>query len=232
MGASPLTACLYFDRAHLEINRHSFRASGITICLYYPRSNQRASRERFSPSLSPRNLPSSWILLVPLSLSLSLLLSYSLSLSPSFVPRGLTKVLLGGYLEAPFYPRPGRFTLPRIKISARPRREILPTVSPLEARTGIVCTRRNGRAGTRGYTHRNGRLRLACMIRRVRARAKRRRSMNVPHYSLPEDVPRGNWRTCGESFVVSGEDGRVRLYGDRCWMLPRFSRYVWVTRRD
>ena len=122
----------------------------------------------------------------PLSLSLSL------SLSPSFVPRGLTKVLLGGYLEAPFYPRPGRFTLPRIKISARPRREILPTVSPLEARTGIVCTRRNGRAGTRGYTHRNGRLRLACMIRRVRARAKRRRSMNVPHYSLPEDVPRGN----------------------------------------
>lgn len=33
----PLTACLYFDRAHLEINRHSFRASGITICLYYPR---------------------------------------------------------------------------------------------------------------------------------------------------------------------------------------------------
>ena len=32
----PLTACLYFDRAHLEINRHSFRASGITICLYYP----------------------------------------------------------------------------------------------------------------------------------------------------------------------------------------------------
>lgn len=126
------------------------------------------------------------------SLSLSLLLSYSPSLSPSFVPRGLTKVLLGGYLEAPFYPRPGRFTLPRIKISARPRREILPTVSPLEARTGIVCTRRNGRAGTRGYTHRNGRLRLACMIRRVRARAKRRRSMNVPHYSLPEDVPRGN----------------------------------------
>ena len=185
MGASPLTACLYFDRAHLEINRHSFRASGITICLYYPRSNQRASRG-FSLSLSLRAISlrreSSWY---P-SLSLSL------SLSPSFVPRGLTKVLLGGYLEAPFYPRPGRFTLPRIKISARPRREILPTVSPLEARTGIVCTRRNGRAGTRGYTHRNGRLRLACMIRRVRARAKRRRSMNVPHYSLPEDVPRGN----------------------------------------
>lgn len=126
--------------------------------------DQRASRSfSFSLSLSLRRESSGYS---PLPL-------LSLSLSPSFVPRGLTKVLLGGYLEAPFYPRPGRFTLPRIKISARPRREILPTVSPLEARTGIVCTRRNGRAGTRGYTHRNGRLRLACMIRRVRARAKR-----------------------------------------------------------
>ena len=29
---------LYFDRAHLEINRHSFRGAGITIYLHYPRT--------------------------------------------------------------------------------------------------------------------------------------------------------------------------------------------------
>lgn len=35
-GVAGLTTRLYFDRAHLEINRHSFRAAGITIYLHYP----------------------------------------------------------------------------------------------------------------------------------------------------------------------------------------------------
>jgi len=34
--AAGLMARLYFDRAHLEINRHSFRGAGITIYLHYP----------------------------------------------------------------------------------------------------------------------------------------------------------------------------------------------------
>lgn len=54
-------ARLYFDRAHLGINRHSFRGAGITIYLHYPRTTiGRRFRAVFSLSLLSLFLFSPW----------------------------------------------------------------------------------------------------------------------------------------------------------------------------
>ena len=158
MGASALTACLYFDRAHLEINRHSFRACGITICLYYPRITN--GRCEYPSCMNPRRGP-------------------------------LLNVV------APFYRlRPGRFTLPRIKISARepPRVKSFSNVFTVRAH-GVLSVHCSSHMKPRVHASGTTVCDLACMIRRVRARTL---DGTFSIILASEDVPRGNWRTCAE----------------------------------